>query len=159
MSSRIEVGDRLPEVRAQLVSGDPIVLPDAVEDGWAVVLLYRGHWCPYCRRQLVDFQRALPKFEAAGVRVLALSADTATDARTTVEVHGIEFPVGYGLAPDEIRARLGAYVAPEGRFIQATGFVLGPGGSVQLAVYSSGAVGRLVAADVLGLIEYAHGHA
>lgn len=72
-----------------------------------------------------------------------------------MEQHGIEFSVAYGLDPAAARDTLGTYLGADDAFIQATGFVLGPGGRTTLAVYSSGAVGRLVAADVLGLIEYA----
>ncbi len=32
--------------------------------------------------------------------------------------------------------------------------MLGPGGTVLLAVYSSGAIGRLVWQDVLGFVKY-----
>lgn len=155
---RLEVGDAFPEVTAPLVGGGEIVLPDAVRDGWAALLFYRGHWCPYCRGQLADFQRELHRFDDASVRVVALSADPEEEARETVEAHGIDFPVGYGLDPGRVRLEHGAYIGDEGSFVQATGFVLRPGGTVELAVYSTGAVGRLIAADALGLIEYAREH-
>jgi hypothetical protein len=38
--------------------------------------------------------------------------------------------------------------------LQTTGFVLAPDGTVVNAVYSSGAIGRLVAEDVVGLVSY-----
>lgn len=152
---RIEVGERFPTVAARLVGGGDLILPDDVEGDWAVVLLYRGHWCPYCRQQLLDFQRNLDRFQEADVRVAALSSDPESEALATVEQHGIEFPVAYGLDPLRMRETLGTYLAEDATFIQATGFVLRPGGRIALAVYSSGAVGRLVADDVLGLVEYA----
>ncbi len=40
------------------------------------------------------------------------------------------------------------------RYLQATGFVLQPGGLVAQAVYSTGPVGRYVASDVISLIDY-----
>jgi hypothetical protein len=39
-------------------------------------------------------------------------------------------------------------------FVQSTGFVLSPDGRVVVSVYSSGAIGRLVPEDVIGLITY-----
>lgn len=152
---RIGVGEELPAVTAHRVGGGEIALPDDVAGGWAVLLLYRGYWCPYCRQQLEDFERYLDRFHGADVQVVALSADRKEEARATVEKHGIRFPVGYGLDPIRIRETLGTYLGEEGAYVQATGFVLRPGGRVELAVYSSGAVGRLVAVDVLGLIAYA----
>lgn len=156
---RLDVGERLPEVRARKLGGGEIALPDDVAESWAVVLFYRGHWCPYCRQQLADFQRNLERFRSADVRVVALSADPEPEAEATVEEHGIDFPVGYELDPTHAHEALGAYLGDDDGFVQATGFVLRPGGRLVLAVYSSGAVGRLVAADVLGLIEYARGQA
>ena len=32
-------------------------IPQDLAGRWAVLLFYRGHWCPYCRQQLLDFQR------------------------------------------------------------------------------------------------------
>ncbi|HSM15376.1 MAG TPA: redoxin domain-containing protein [Gemmatimonadales bacterium] len=152
---RMEVGEPFPVVRAHRLGGGKIVLPGDVADRWAVILFYRGNWCPYCRQQLADFQEHLDRFRAADVSVIALSADPEVEARTTVEELGIEFQVGYGLAPVDIEKTLGTYLGRGDAFIQATGFVLSPKGRTALAVYSSGAVGRLVANDVLGLIDYA----
>jgi hypothetical protein len=39
-------------------------------------------------------------------------------------------------------------------FLQSTGFVLDPSGRVVVSVYSSGAIGRLVPEDVVGMIRY-----
>ena len=49
-----------------------------------------------------------------------------------------------------------ASVAP---YFQSTGFVVGPGNRVLTAVYSSGAIGRLVWQDVLGFVKYVKSHA
>jgi hypothetical protein len=38
------------------------------------------------------------------------------------------------------------------------GFVLGPAGQVAVSVYSSGAIGRLVPDDVIGLVRYVREH-
>ena len=38
--------------------------------------------------------------------------------------------------------------------LQSTGFVLDPDGNVVVSVYSSGAIGRLVPDDVVGLVNY-----
>ena len=53
----------------------------------------------------------------------------------------------------------GAFVNPDPVFLQSTGFVLDPAGRVIVSVYSSGAIGRLVPEDVLGLVRYLREHA
>ena len=53
-----------------------------------------------------------------------------------------------------IAAATGAYLNEDPLYLQTTGFVLAPDGTVVNAVYSSGAIGRLVAEDVVGLVSY-----
>ena len=48
----------------------------------------------------------------------------------------------------------GAFVNDDPLYVQSTGFVLDPDGRVIVSVYSSGAIGRLVPDDVVGLIRY-----
>ena len=43
-------------------------------------------------------------------------------------------------------------------YLQSTGFVLDPAGKVIVSVYSSGAIGRLVPDDVIGLVRYLREH-
>jgi hypothetical protein len=52
-------------------------------------------------------------------------------------------------------ATLGCYVNDEPRYLQSTGFVLAPDSTVVVAVYSSGAIGRLMPEDVVGLVRHA----
>jgi hypothetical protein len=60
---------------------------------------------------------------------------------------------------DVIAAAIGAFVNPDPRYLQSTGFVLDPGGRVIVSVYSSGAIGRLVPQDAMGLVRYLREHA
>lgn len=60
--------------------------------------------------------------------------------------------------PTPYREALGAYVNDDPRYLQSTGFVLAPDASVVTAVCSSGAIGRLVPGDVIGLVRYAKEH-
>ena len=48
----------------------------------------------------------------------------------------------------------GAFVSADPVHLQSTGFVLDPDGKVVVSVYSSGAIGRLVPDDVVGLVNY-----
>lgn len=52
------------------------------------------------------------------------------------------------------RERTGAFVNDNPLYVQSTGFVLDPDGRVIVSVYSSGAIGRLVPDDVVGLVRH-----
>jgi hypothetical protein len=53
----------------------------------------------------------------------------------------------------------GAFINDDPLLLQSTGFLLDPAGRVIVSVYSSGAIGRLVPEDVLGLVRSARDHA
>jgi peroxiredoxin len=48
-------GEQAPEFSLETTAGDEASLSDAVEDGPAVVLVNRGHWCSFCAEQLQTF--------------------------------------------------------------------------------------------------------
>jgi hypothetical protein len=58
-----------------------------------------------------------------------------------------------------LAAATGAMINDDPVFLQSTGFVLNPAGQVVVGVYSTGAIGRLVPDDVIGLIRYLRAHA
>ncbi|MGV7852378.1 peroxiredoxin, partial [Mycobacterium kansasii] len=57
-----------------------------------------------------------------------------------------------------VSAAVGAYTNSDPVYLESTGFVLAPDGTVLTAVYSSGAIGRLMPDDVLGLLAYIQSH-
>jgi peroxiredoxin len=124
-----------------------------------VVLFYRGSWCPYCNVQLSAFQRARESLAGVDAQVVALSVDDEPTTADLVAKHGLEFPVGHSADAHALAAATGAFINEDPLFVQSTGFVLNPGGQVVVNVYSSGAIGRLVPEDVIGLITYLRRHA
>jgi len=72
--------------------------------------------------------------------------------------HGLRFPVGHSADATAIVRATGAFVNPGPPYLQSTGFVLDPGGRVIVSVYSSGAIGRLIPQDVIGLAGYLREH-
>ena len=152
-------GDSFPSLSLSQPGGVTLSLPDALAGGFGVVLFYRGSWCPYCNAQLRAFQRATDALAAVGAKVVALSVDDEATTAELIAKHGLTFPVGHSADAAAVSAATGAFVDPEGGFLQSTGFVLDPKGKVVVSVYSSGAIGRLVPDDVLGLIKYLREHA
>jgi peroxiredoxin len=151
-------GERFPTLTISTVGGARLSLPDDLVGSFSVVLVYRGSWCPYCNAQLAGFARATDKLGELGIKVVALSVDDEkTSAALVAKLH-LEFPVGYGADADCIAATLGAYTNDDPKYLQGTGFVLDPDGRVLIALYSSGAIGRLVADDVAGFVRYLRSH-
>jgi peroxiredoxin len=151
-------GDPFPKLTISTTDGQTITLPDAFAGDFGVVLFYRGSWCPYCNAQLRAFERSGQALADAGVRVAALSVDDKETTAALVARLQLTFPVGYGANAAAIAAVTGAFVNPDPAYLQSTGFVLNPAGHIVVNVYSSGAIGRLVPEDVLGLVRYLREH-
>jgi peroxiredoxin len=152
-------GDPFPTLTLTQPGGKSRSVPDVFDGGYGVVLFYRGSWCPYCNAQLRAFQRATDSLAEVGASVAALSVDDEATTTGLTAKHGLTFPVGHSADAATISAATGAFVDPAGGFLQSTGFVLDPAGNVVVSVYSSGAIGRLVPEDVVGLIRYLREHA
>ena len=146
-------GDEFPALTATTADGQ-LDLPDALTGHFGVVLVNRGAWCPYCVAQLRSFQRAQPKLAEVDAKVVALWVDDEPTTKEFIAKSGITFPLGYGVDAAPVAAATGAFVNPEPVFLQSTGFVLDPAGKVLVSVYSSGAIGRLVPEDVVGMIRW-----
>jgi|SRR5271170_413234 len=152
-------GDSFPALPLTPPGGAALTLRDGFDGDFGVVLFFRGSWCPYCNAQLRAFQRAGDSLAGAGIKVAALSVDDEPATAALIAKHGLTFPVGHSADARAIAGLTGAFVNPDPVYLQSTGFVLGPAGRVVVSVYSSGAIGRLVPEDVIGLVRYLREHA
>jgi peroxiredoxin len=155
----LQNGALFPHLVFESVGGGTISLPGDLTGAFAVVLLYRGSWCPYCNAQLAAFSRAHDTLRELGVKVVALSVDDEATTAALVATHGLRFPVGHSADAEHVAAVTGAYTNAAPKYFQSTGFILDPDGRVITAVYSSGAIGRLVPADVVGFVRYVKSNA
>jgi hypothetical protein len=88
-----------------------------------------------------------------------LSVDDEPTTSALIDRYRLRFPVGHSADADAIHDAIGAFINEQPKHLQSTGFVLDPDGRVIVSVYSSGAIGRLVPDDVVGLVRYVREHA
>jgi len=160
MSERLNNGQMFPRLQLPVIGGSALHLPDDLAGKYGVILIYRGFWCPFCNEQIAAFVEAFPALSEKGITVTAFSADNEEVTRDFVEKHRIPFLVGHSADVDEVVRSTGAYETTfptRGRFLESTGFVLAPDGTVINAVYSSRAIGRLVPGDVIRLVAFMEG--
>ncbi len=103
---------------------------------------------------MADTQKHLERFKEIGTEVVALSVDSEENARKMVDRHKLTYPVLHGLEAQKTMATIGGYINEEPPYLHPSGFVLRPDGTIVMLVQSSGAIGRLVAADTIGLIQH-----
>ena len=156
--TRLENGQTFPSLHLPRVGGGTVSLPDDLGGDFGVVLVYRGAWCPFCNAQLTSFARAQDNLDVLGIKVVALSVDDEQATSELVNKRHLTFPVAHSADADKVADLLGSYVNVEPKYLQSTGFVLAPDGTVLTAVYSTGAIGRLLPDDVVGLVRHAKGN-
>ncbi len=102
-----------PEFSLPTADGKPVSLSDY--RGKPVILLfYLGHGCVHCLEQLAAFAPAAPDFQAAGVGLLAVSADSTAALGKTVEKAKVSGGFHFPLVADGARETFRAYRAYDG---------------------------------------------
>ncbi len=90
----IKAGDILEPLTLYDATGKPVSLDRIVESGPAVIVFYRGGWCPYCNLALRTYQQdLLPQLAYFGARLIAISPQPPDESLSTVERAALEFTV------------------------------------------------------------------
>ena len=86
------------------------------------------------------------------MKVVASSVDPLDKAQEVADV--VNFPIGYGLTKDTADL-LGSWWEDDRKFIQPSEFVINAeSGKIVASSYSDGPLGRMDAADVVGMVSY-----
>jgi len=90
----IMAGERLSDAPLLDVHGADTTLGAAVGEKPAVLVFYRGAWCPYCNIALRTYQAELvDELEARGVGLIAISPQKPDGSLTMQEKHGLRIAV------------------------------------------------------------------
>ena len=87
------VGSLAPEILLPDQRGELLSLATLLSTGPAVLVFYRGHWCPYCRRYLCKIQANQSRFQTLGVSVVAISSEPCGTSAALAAELGLQFPL------------------------------------------------------------------
>jgi peroxiredoxin len=88
------VGTSLPDGKLLDVRGDATTLEQVRSGRPAVVVFYRGAWCPFCNATLRVYERELSaELEARGVALIAVSPQKPDGSLTMQETHQLSYTV------------------------------------------------------------------
>ncbi|RDH75816.1 AhpC/TSA family protein [Mycolicibacterium moriokaense] len=105
-------GDKVPDARLLSASGDPTTLADTLGGRPAVVVLYRGAWCPYCNLALRSYQEDLvPPLDQRGIALVAVSPQKPDGSLTVQQKNELAFAV-LSDPGNQIASALGVLTAP-----------------------------------------------
>jgi len=167
-------GDHAPDFALPEARGGTVTLAARRVAGPVVLVFYRGGWCPYCNLELRAWQGLLPRLQALGGSLIAISPQTPDGSLSTAEKNALGFDVvsdagsrvgdAYGLTfqmPADLQAlyRERGIVLPEAngeddwRLPVPATFVVAPDGRVALAHVDVDYRVRLEPADALACVE------
>ncbi len=89
----VPTGSAAPSFELPDHNGSLVSLGSLVANGPAVLLIFRGRWCPFCIAQLEAWNRLLPSVARAGIAVAAISPMTQHQSFLTRDQHHLEFPL------------------------------------------------------------------
>jgi peroxiredoxin len=87
-------GSRLPDGQLLDVAGQPATLAETLGGKPAVIVFYRGGWCPYCSIALRAYQAQLmPALAESGISLIAISPQKPDGSLSTKEAKELTFTV------------------------------------------------------------------
>jgi peroxiredoxin len=108
----VSAGDTLADFTLPDAGGTPVSLGELLADGPAVIVFYRGGWCPYCNLALRAYQaELLPELDRYNARLVAISPQSPDKSLRTKEKAELTFTV-LSDAGAETARRLGIAFEP-----------------------------------------------
>ena len=115
----IAVGDIVPDARLVGPDGQIVNLFSVTAGRPAVLVFYRGAWCPYCNITLRTYERDLrPELDRLGVALVAISPQKPDGSTAAVQGGELNFPV---------------LSDPSNSFVRALGIVTEPSAAARVA--------------------------
>jgi peroxiredoxin len=87
----VQVGAMAPGFDARTVTGEPFRFEPQKRQKPAVLIFYRGGWCPYCNAHLGALRTTEPQLIAMGYDVLFISADRPERLRPSLKEKDIHY--------------------------------------------------------------------
>jgi peroxiredoxin len=98
------LGTKLLDVALKTVDGKNTTLKEQVADKPAVLVFYRGGWCPYCSTQLRDLRLIKAELEQLGFRIIAISPDRVEEVTSTMGKEKLDYVLLSDSKADALRA-------------------------------------------------------
>ncbi len=105
----LKTGDRAPKFTVRTVADEPFVFDPDNLDRPAILVSFRGGWCPYCNMHLSELRTVIPELKQNGFDVLFLSNDrpellySSLKLETQEDIEGLDYVI---LSDAEINAAM-----------------------------------------------------
>ena len=73
--SPVQAGEMAPKFTVRTVDNEPFVFDPENLEAPAILITFRGGWCPYCNMHLSELRTVVPEIRGKGIDVYFLSGD------------------------------------------------------------------------------------
>lgn len=87
----LEASERAPSIMVRDVDGRRINTSRVYRDGPAVLIFYRGGWCPYCSQHLAEMAQIEGELHEMGYRIIGVSPDRPAKLRESIDEHELAY--------------------------------------------------------------------
>jgi len=91
--SCLQVGEMAPDFALDAADGAVLSLEAMLRHGPAVIVFYRGGWCPYCDLTLRALDAIAPTLQEMGARLVGIAPQLPAAMRETSARHALRFPL------------------------------------------------------------------
>jgi peroxiredoxin len=85
------ISSKIPDVSLKNLDGETVSLRDQVSEKPAILVFYRGGWCPYCSRHLSELQKIEDELYEIGYQLLAISPDRPEKLKAALEKNKLDY--------------------------------------------------------------------
>lgn len=100
----ILLGSKLPNPALRDRDGNPTTLHKVVGDKPAVLVFYRGGWCPFCNLQLSELRGIYPQLRELGYQLIAISPDRPEELQKTLGKDKLDYTLVSDSKTEAMRA-------------------------------------------------------
>ena len=73
---------QVPNITVKTADGDPLSVLALLIQNQALLVFYRGGWCPYCSRQLAELKNIEDELVDAVYKIIAISPESEEKLQT-----------------------------------------------------------------------------
>lgn len=85
------INETIPDVSLRNTDGELVRLRSVVSDKPAVLIFYRGGWCPYCNTHLAELQKIEAQIRDLGYQVIAISPDKPENLKASISKNDLNY--------------------------------------------------------------------
>lgn len=118
----ILLGSKMPDAHLMTLDGKPTTLQAQVGGKPAILVFYRGGWCPFCNLQLSELRLIQKQVETLGYRVIAITPDRPAELKLTMSKDKLEYTLLSDTKADALRAFGIGYRLDDATYAKYKGF-------------------------------------